>query len=361
MPLNLDVPISNEDIARRSSMNGLPLVICLMGPTAAGKTDLALALTENLPCDIVSVDSALIYKGMDIGTAKPDKAFLKKAPHRLIDIIEPYERYSVAQFYTDANREIQEIIAKGRIPLLVGGTMMYYRIIQEGIANLPSADDEVRKEIARDVDLHGLAYIHAQLAKVDPDSAERIKPTDTQRLQRALEVYRVSGKTMTQLWQEQQAATGKKSDNDYTECQNSDNSNVDNIKELVGGLPPLPYKFLNFSIAPLDRKELHQRIEKRFDNMLENGFIDEVKKLYQQANINSDMSAMRCVGYRQAWDYLDGKLSYEEMRERGIIATRQLAKRQLTWLRSWPNLYQLDTNDTKVLAKALKIVENAAY
>jgi tRNA dimethylallyltransferase len=357
-----ETPILNEDIALRSSMNGLPLAICLMGPTAAGKTDLALALTENLPCDIISVDSALIYKGMDIGTAKPDKAFLEKAPHRLIDIIEPFENYSVAQFYADAYREMQEITAKGRIPLLVGGTMMYYRIIQQGIANLPSADDQVRKEIALDAEQHGWAYIHAQLAKVDPDSALRIKPTDPQRLQRALEVYRVSGKTMTQLWQEQQRETGKTSDNHYTESHVGKITSQDaNDQVCSGGLPPLPYRFLNFSIAPLDRKDLHQRIEKRFDFMLKNGLIDEVTGLFHQANISSDMSAMRCVGYRQAWDFLDGKLSYEEMRERGIIATRQLAKRQLTWLRSWPNLYQLDTNDAKVLAKALKIVENAAY
>lgn len=358
----LDVPLLNEDLALQASMKDLPLAICLMGPTAAGKTDLALALSQNLPCDIISVDSALIYKDMNIGTAKPDKAFLEKAPHKLIDIIEPYESYSVAQFYADACREMQDITAKGRIPLLVGGTMMYYRIIQQGIANLPSADEQIRQAITRDVEQHGLAYIHAQLAEIDPESAARIKPTDPQRLQRALEVYRVSGKTMTQLWQEQQGAAGKKSDNDYTESEvNDKNSNFKHVNEISGGLPPLPYHFLNFSIAPLERKELHQRIEKRFDNMLENGFIEEVKTLFQREDIRSDMPAMRCVGYRQAWDYLDGKLSYEEMRERGIIATRQLAKRQLTWLRSWSNLYQLDTNDRKVLAKALKIVENAAY
>lgn len=341
---NTEVPFLNEDLVLQISGKGLPLAICLMGPTAAGKTDLALALTENLPCDIISVDSALIYKGMDIGTAKPDKVFLKKAPHRLIDIIEPFESYSVAQFYADASREMQEITARGRIPLLVGGTMLYYRIIQQGIANLPSADEQVRKDIIRDAEQYGWAYIHAQLAKIDPDSAARIKPTDPQRLQRALEVYRLSGKTMTKLWQEQQAEASKASNNVYT-----------------GSLSPLPYAFMNFSIAPLDRKELHQRIEKRFDMMLENGFLDEVRGLYQQANISSDMTSMRCVGYRQAWDFLDGKLSYESMRERGIIATRQLAKRQLTWLRSWPNLYQLVTNDSKVLAKALKIVENAGY
>jgi tRNA dimethylallyltransferase len=355
---HLDVPFLNEDTALQVSMKGLPLAICLMGPTAAGKTDLALALTENLPCDIISVDSALIYKGMDIGTAKPDKTFLQKAPHRLIDIIEPYESYSVAQFYSDAYREMQDITAKGRIPLLVGGTMMYYRIIQQGIANLPSADEQVRLDITKDATMHGWAYVHAQLAKVDPDSAARIKPTDSQRIQRALEVYRLSGKTMTQLWNDQQNQAGNVTDADYTETKCAD---VKSTEGEAAGLAPLPYRFLNFSIAPADRKELHKRIEKRFDSMLENGFLEEVNTFYQQENITSDMSSMRCVGYRQVWDYLDKKLSYDEMRERGIIATRQLAKRQLTWLRSWPNLYQLDTNDTKVLAKALEIVENAAY
>lgn len=346
------VPLLNYDQSLLDAMTDFPLAICLMGPTAAGKTDLALALTENLPCDIVSVDSALIYKGMDIGTAKPDKAFLEKAPHRLIDIIEPDEGYSVSRFYEDALQEIRAITAAGRIPLLVGGTMMYYRIIQQGIANMPSADEQIRQNISDDAKTHGWAYIHAQLAEVDADSAKRIKPADSQRLQRALEVYRVSGKTMTELWQEQQSSVGKASDDGYTDSQ---------IETKLAGLPPLPYRFLNFCIAPSDRKELHQRIEKRFDMMLDAGFLDEVEGFYQQEKMHSGLPSMRCVGYRQAWEFLEGKLNYEEMRERGIIATRQLAKRQLTWLRSWPNLYQLETNDRKVLAKALKIVENAAY
>lgn len=354
---SIDLPLLNEDKALQSSMVGLPMAICLMGPTAAGKTDLALALTKCLPCDIISVDSALIYKGMDIGTAKPDKAFQEKAPHRLIDIIEPYENYSVAQFYADAYQEMQSITAEGRVPLLVGGTMMYYRIIQQGIANLPSADESVRQVIAEDAKKFGWAYIHKQLAELDPDSAARIKNTDPQRLQRALEVYRVTGKTMSQLWKDQQDVPGKSSGADYTQR----NSQNDVLSDKSHGLPPLPYRFVNFSIAPQERKELHKRIEKRFDQMLDAGFLEEVERLYRQPEITADMSSMRCVGYRQAWDYLDEKLSFHEMRERGIIATRQLAKRQLTWLRSWPNLYQLDTNDTKVLAKALKIVENAAY
>lgn len=348
----LATPLLNEDAALTERTQSLPLAICLMGPTAAGKTDLALALTQSLPCDIVSVDSALIYKGMDIGTAKPDKAFLKQAPHRLIDIIEPYESYSVARFYRDAKREMQTITEAGRVPLLVGGTMMYYRIIQQGIADLPSADEQVRQEISKVAEQQGWAYIHRLLAEVDPEAAERIKPTDPQRLQRALEIYRVTGTSMTQIWQDQRDAAGKKNQCSYTDTQNDSWS---------GGLPALPYRFLNFSIAPQDRKVLHQRIAQRFDSMLENGFIEEVKGFYAHEKMHAALPSMRCVGYRQAWDFLDGKLSYDELRERGVIATRQLAKRQLTWLRSWPNLYQLETNDIKVLAKALKIVENADY
>lgn len=322
----------------------LPGAIFLMGPTASGKTDLAVALSKVLPCDIISVDSALIYKGMDIGTAKPDAATLADAPHRLIDIIEPYESYSVAQFYQDALREMTAITAAGRIPLLVGGTMMYFRILSEGIAALPSADERVREQIVKDAELYGWPHVHQQLAVVDPDAAQRIKPTDPQRLQRALEVYRVTGKTMTQLWAEQKSPTGNRGCSDYTESGD--------------GLPPVPYNTINLAIAPSDRAELHQRIAQRFHLMLEAGFVDEVKDFYAAGIVQADMPSMKCVGYRQVWDYLDQKLDYPEMIERGVIATRQLAKRQLTWLRRWPNLNQLETNDSKVLAKALKIVEN---
>jgi len=328
----------------------LPPAICLMGPTAAGKTDLAIALCEKLPCDIISVDSALIYKGMDIGTAKPDKATLDKAPHRLIDIIDPSKSYSVSQFYEDALSEMRQITATGRIPLLVGGTMMYYRILKNGIAALPSADETIRQQIKQDALEHGWAYVHKQLAEVDDVSAARIKPSDPQRLQRALEVYRVSGKTMTQIWSEQGAATGNAGQASYTEGDVG-----------VGGLPPIPYNLINLSIAPPERAVLHERIALRFDIMLSSGFIEEVERFYRSDHMKADMPSMRCVGYRQVWDYLDGKLDKTEMRERGIIATRQLAKRQLTWLRSWPDLNSLQTNDAKVLAKALKIVEDAAY
>jgi tRNA dimethylallyltransferase len=273
---------------------------------------------------------------MDIGTAKPEKELLDRAPHRLIDIIDPSESYSVAQFHEDALREMNEISARGRIPLLVGGTMMYYKVLQNGIASLPCADERVRAVISADAESHGWPYIHQQLAEVDPESAARLKPTDSQRLQRALEVYRVTGKTLTQFWAEQQSQPDSNS------------------------LAPAPYEFINLSIAPGDRSVLHQRIAQRFDIMLKGGFIEEVEQFYQSGELSLDMPSMRCVGYRQVWEYLDGSLTKDDMRERGIIATRQLAKRQLTWLRSWPNLSQLETNDTKVLDKALEIIENAS-
>jgi tRNA dimethylallyltransferase len=331
--------MADHDMAHSNKM---PAAICLMGPTAAGKTDLAVSLLDNLPCEIISVDSALIYKGMDIGTAKPEKEILLKAPHRLIDIIAPSESYSVSQFYHDALREMNDIVARGNVPLLVGGTMMYFKILQNGIANLPSADEKVRSKIKKDADEHGWPYIHEQLAAVDPESAARIRPKDPQRLQRALEVFRVTGITMTQLWADQKDVTK-------------------GLGRDIGGVPAAPFDFINLAISPTERATLHARIAERFGLMLDAGFVEEVECFYRAENMHADLPSMRCVGYRQVWDYLDGKLNKDEMMERGVIATRQLAKRQLTWLRSWPNLHQLETNDSKVLAKALKIVENATY
>ena len=341
-----------------------PLAIFLMGPTAAGKTDLALALTKVLPCDIISVDSALIYRGMDIGTAKPDAAVLAQAPHRLIDLIEPSASYSVAEFYRDALAEMQKISAAGRIPLLVGGTMMYFRILKNGLAALPAADEQVRQQIVADAKLHGWAYVHQQLAEVDPTAAARIKPSDPQRLQRALEVYRVSGRTMTELWAEQKSQervpgidqdTGKGTDTDYTNWGGSISA-----LELDQGLAPVPYEVLSLALAPKQRSELHERIALRFRAMIAAGFIDEVAGLYHSGKVNAAMPSMKCVGYRQVWDYLAGILDYEQMVERGIIATRQLAKRQLTWLRSWPNLHWLETGDVNIVDQALNIIQQAA-
>lgn len=330
-----------------------PLAIFLMGPTASGKTDLAIALTKSLPCDIISVDSALIYRGMDIGTAKPEATVLAQAPHRLIDILDPSESYSVARFYHDALAEMQAITAAGRIPLLVGGTMMYFRTLSEGIAALPAGDEKVRQQIMMDAEAHGWPYVHAQLAEVDPEAAARIQPTDPQRLQRALEVYRISGRTMSEIWADQKKASGNDKNSDYT-------NDKGNFSDTAGGLPPIPYKKISIALAPKERSVLHERIAQRFRQMLDAGFVDEVETLYRSEGMNSGMPSMRCVGYRQVWDYLEGKLDYEQMFERGVIATRQLAKRQLTWLRSWPDLHWLETGDAKVLAKALKIVQNAA-
>ncbi|MCL6271976.1 tRNA (adenosine(37)-N6)-dimethylallyltransferase MiaA [Sansalvadorimonas sp. 2012CJ34-2] len=283
-----------------------------MGPTAAGKTDLAVSLHENLPCDLISVDSALVYKGMDIGTAKPDAETLARAPHRLIDIRDPAEAYSAAEFCEDALREMEEITSRGRVPLLVGGTMMYYKALRDGMAELPAADETIRQQILEQAEAEGWPSVHASLAKVDPVSAERIHSTDPQRLQRALEVYLVSGKTMTQLREEQ------------TRRQ-------------------LPYRVLNLAVAPVERKILHERIALRFQIMLENGFLEEVEELFARSDLHPGLPSIRSVGYRQAWGYLAGELTRDEMVEKGIIATRQLAKRQFTWLRSWDDLHWEDS------------------
>ena len=344
-----------------------PLAIFLMGPTASGKTDLAVELCRELPCDIISVDSALIYRGMNIGTAKPEPEVLKAAPHKLIDILDPWESYSVAAFYQDALREMDLIRAQGRIPLLVGGTMMYFRVLRDGIAALPSADEAVRSAIVAEAQQHGWEHMHAQLASIDPESAARIKPTDPQRLQRALEVFRVSGKTMSELWAQQSSVADAHSSN---ESLNENDSGKEVAKESgkegkanytisERGLPPIPYKIVNLAIAPSERSVLHERIAQRFNLMLDAGFLDEVRGFHASERLRSDMPSMRCVGYRQVWDYLEGLLDYSGMVERGIIATRQLAKRQLTWLRSWPHVHWLESGDKKVLVKALKIIKEA--
>jgi len=287
-----------------------PMVIFLMGPTASGKTDLAIALRQHLPVELISVDSALVYRGMDIGSAKPSAQEQALAPHRLIDIRDPAEPYSVADFLADAEREITAIHAQGKIPLLVGGTMLYFRALLDGLAEMPAADAQVRAQIEREAEEFGWPHIHAQLAEVDPETAADIHPNHSQRLSRALEVYRASGKTMTQLRALQHQASPRQAFCErYSVCQ--------------------------IAIAPRDRSILHQRIAVRFEKMLASDFVGEVRHLYQRGNLHPDLPAIRAVGYRQVWDYLDGRLDYGEMTERGIIATRQLAKRQLTWLRGW--------------------------
>lgn len=302
-----------------------PPVICLMGPTASGKTALAMALQDALPCDIVSVDSALIYRDMDIGTAKPTAAELAEYPHRLINLRDPSESYSAADFCHDALVEIAEIRSKNRIPLLVGGTMMYFKSLIEGISPLPTANAEIRKAIESEALAQGWQAMHDQLAEIDPVSAERIHPNDPQRLTRALEVYRLTNNTLTQLTQIKGA-------------------------RLEG-------QILQLAITPKERSTLHERIAQRYQQMIALGFEQEVIKLKSRADLHPDLPSIRCVGYRQMWQYLDGEYDHDEMIFRGVCATRQLAKRQLTWLRNWPDLHWLTTDDSTNLAQVLSLLD----
>ncbi|MCG7811181.1 tRNA (adenosine(37)-N6)-dimethylallyltransferase MiaA [Alteromonas macleodii] len=294
-----------------------------MGPTASGKTGLALDIAAKVESEVISVDSALVYKGMDIGTAKPTQEEQAGVVHHLIDIIDPAQSYSVSQFVNDTNALIGDILARGKVPILAGGTMMYFNALINGISPLPKSDEKIRDEITQQAQRLGWSKLHDELRGVDPISGERIHPNDPQRITRALEVYRSTGKTLTH-WQQEE---GEK-------C---------------------PYNIAQFAIAPADRAVLHERIATRFDLMLEQGFENEVVKLYERSDLHEDLPSIRSVGYRQMWQYLDGQLSYAEMRERGIIATRQLAKRQLTWLRGWEQVTWLDTfandNLTKITAK----------
>lgn len=317
----------------------LPPAIFLMGPTAAGKTDLALELARVLPCELISVDSALVYRGMDIGTAKPDKSVLAEFPHRLIDIRDPSESYSAAEFRVDALAAMAEITARGRIPLLVGGTMLYYKTLLDGLADMPSADPQVRTELEARALVEGWGALHRELQAIDPESAARIHPNDPQRLTRALEVYRLSGVTMTAHRQRQamQAPDG-----------------------TSPGAARLPYTVAHLAIAPAQRQVLHARIAQRFQLMLEQGFVDEVERLRQRSDLHAGLPSIRAVGYRQVWDYLEGNLSAAQMQERGIIATRQLAKRQFTWLRSWADLYWLDSLACDNLPRALKYLASVS-
>ncbi len=280
--------------------------IFVMGATASGKTALALWLVQHLPCDIISVDSALVYRGMNIGTAKPTADILAVAPHRLIDICDPAESYSAAQFSQDARREIAEIQQRGRIPLLVGGTGLYFRALQYGLSELPSSVPEIRQRLLDEIQQNGLAAAHQRLAAIDPVAAQRIHPNDPQRIQRALEVYEISGKTMTEWFQQQVQMDS-------------------------------PLNVIKIIISPQQRETLHARIAQRFYLMLEQGFIEEVRDLQQRGDLTVDLPSMRAVGYRQVWQYLAGEFTEAEMPLKAIYATRQLAKRQLTWLRSETN------------------------
>ena len=299
-------------LAKTSGVDIRPPAIFLMGPTASGKTGAAVELYSKLPVELISVDSALVFRGMDIGTAKPDAETLAKAPHYLIDIIDPTSAYSAANFRSDALRLMAEITARGKVPLLVGGTMLYFKALQDGMSNLPEADPEVRAALDAEAAQIGWAAMHAKLAEIDPDTAARLQPADSQRIERALEVFRITGKTMTVLHQESSG---------------------------VG----LPYRLLKIALVPSDRKVLHERIALRFDQMLKAGFLDEVKALKNKyPMLTAESTSMRCVGYRQALEHLAGEYGVAELRDRGIFATRQLAKRQLTWLRGMDDVVQVD-------------------
>jgi len=291
-------------------MSDLPPAILLMGPTASGKTDLAIALRQHLPVELISVDSAMVYQGMDIGTAKPSAQELAQAPHRLIDICDPAESYSAARFRDDALSEMAGITAAGGIPLLVGGTMLYFRALQYGLSDLPPAAPAIRARLEQELRTEGLPFLHGRLANVDPVAAGRIHRNDPQRTLRALEVWEATGRPLSEL----QASAGQ----------------------------PMPYRAIKLVRSPVSRAELHKRINHRFVAMLESGFVAEVEGLVSRGDLNPDMPSMRSVGYRQVWSWLRGECSREEMIERGQAATRQLAKRQMTWLRSERDCLWLD-------------------
>jgi tRNA dimethylallyltransferase len=303
--------------------------ICLMGPTAAGKTDLAVSLVQRLPLDIISVDSAQIYRGMDIGTGKPDADTLHKAPHRLFDFLDPAFSYSASAFRADAMREMDDIARQGKIPLLTGGTMLYFKALRDGLAPMPPADAAVRAEIEALAARGGWEEVHAKLARVDPVAAARIHPNDPQRLQRALEVYIVSGETLTSLHEK----PGPQADD-------------------------FPFRLHFIALQPQSRSVLHERIATRFHGMIDAGLVSEVEALYARGDLGPHLPSIRSVGYRQVWQYLSGEMRYHDMVERGIIATRQLAKRQVTWLRSWHSLANFDSEDPKVLDRVLNYLRS---
>ena len=305
-----------------------PDVFCLMGPTASGKTNLAVELVKLHPFEIINVDSAQIYRGMDIGTGKPCQATLKIAPHRLLDIRDPAEFYSAADFQVDATREIFTIIKSGKVPLLVGGTMLYFRVLRDGLADLPKANKKVREDIEIMAKNHGWDRVHNQLALVDPEAAARIHPKDPQRLQRALEVFLVSGKRLTDFFTEE-------------------------AEKRSYGQKKQSFNFHFFGIQPPDRAVLHDSISKRLNQMLADGFVAEVEKFYKRGDLSSSLPSMKSVGYRQIWQFLSGELAYREMVDKSKVATRQLAKRQYTWLRNWPSLNTLTDDGLQSRDKVL--------
>ena len=306
----------------------LPPAIALIGPTASGKTDLALEIATRFPVEIVSLDSAQVFIGMDVGTAKPDPATLARCPHHLINLITPEDRYSAAQFRTDALRVMAEITSRGKVPLLVGGTMLYFKALLEGLAELPQADPDLRAEIDQEAATRGWPALHAELSRLDPTTAARLAPTDAQRIQRALEVLRLTGKPLGELWRQQ-------------------------VRE------PLPWQLFTIALTAGQRSLLHDRIARRFQAMLANGLVEEVRHLRQHFVLSIELPSMRCVGYRQVWEMLEGQLPPLELADRGIFATRQLAKRQLTWIRALRESGRIDVEfDLAESATAAKMLEN---
>ena len=304
--------------------NTQPPAIFLLGPTASGKSDLAMKLTAHLPVELVSVDSALVYRDMNIGTAKPDAEILRQYPHHLVDIRNPDEVYSAADFRSEVLTLMSAISERGNIPLLVGGTMLYFKVLIEGIASMPAADSAIREKIVREAETGGWQKVHQRLAEVDPESAARIHPNDPQRLQRALEIWELTGESMTQLHKKQQ--------------------------DLVS----LPFSVCQLAIIPSDRADLHRIIAARFEQMIKDGFIEEVEHLREKYDLNAELPSIKSVGYRQVWQYLEGEVDRKAMQERAIIATRQLAKRQFTWLRGWSNLKEIPFPEVN---EALKIIQ----
>jgi tRNA dimethylallyltransferase len=308
-------------------MTSFPPAIFLMGPTASGKTGVAVELAQTLPVEIISVDSALVYRDMDIGTAKPEAATLARAPHHLIDIIDPTEAYSAAAFRRDALRLMHDITHRGRIPLLVGGTMLYFKALREGLSDLPQSNPEVRAELDAEIAQHGIKHLHKQLAMVDAETAARLKQTDTQRIQRAMEIYRITGQPMSALINKSLSRErGERSEGGAAGW----------------GEGELPYRVIPIALVPSDRAQLHARIATRFSAMLEQGLVDELRGLREKYPLQPNMTSMRCVGYRQAWQFMEGEINEAQLLETGIAATRQLAKRQLTWLRSMPENIEVD-------------------
>lgn len=314
----------------------LPFHVALAGPTAAGKTAVALAIAKEYDCEIISVDSALVYRGMDIGTAKPSSAELAQVKHHLINIRDPLNAYSAAEFAVDAERLIRNISARGKLPLLVGGTMLYFKALRDGIDPMPAANADIRAAIEAQAKAEGWPAMHAQLATVDPETAARLAPMDSQRIQRALEVYQISGVPLSVFHLRQKSLATPLS---------SESSNPQSIAPLI-------------SLEPADRTWLHERIAQRFDQMLSEGLMDEVHALRSRGDLHADLPSMRCVGYRQAWDTLEGIWPLAELRDKGIFATRQLAKRQITWLRSMSERVQIECDSSDALTDVLKCVRN---